>query len=214
MNWDRIAKTIDLNTVSLRSEDPDSQISIKEQSYQNDLLSAQSILDRSYGKTVYLRRFLANGQSEEQSGVSINNFQTQSDQPGLIIKTGDRYIINPVGQIEINDLPSGLVAKPQLNFQIETNKSRTEDLLLTYQASDVNWQCDYTIVLDSKQSKFNLSAIATLNNQCGVNFKNARLKLMAGDVHQPTGYGFAGKRLMNAAATAGASYASPRCKFI
>jgi hypothetical protein len=48
----------------------------------------------------------------------------------------------------------------------------------------MGWQADYSIVVAADDSKMDLSGWVTLTNECGAGFKDARVKLIAGDVRK------------------------------
>jgi hypothetical protein len=178
VDWDGLASTINVGSVSLSSVNVDKPVEVKEQNYQSDLISTSAILNRSIGKSIYLRRFFNDGKSEEQLGVLVGSPSTSE----RVVKIGDRYVLNPEGQIEISEIPSGLVSQPQLSFVVKALEAGKKNLLLTYEASSINWQCDYNVLLNSEQNKFDLTGWVTLTNQCGLGFKNSSLKLIAGNV--------------------------------
>ena len=115
LDWDNLAATIDIRSVNLSSVNIDKPIEVKEQSYQSDLISASTILNRSVGKSVVLRHYFSNGVSDEQGGVLLGG-QSPSER---VIKMGDRYLLNPEGQMEVSEMPSGLVAQPKLSFVVK-----------------------------------------------------------------------------------------------
>ncbi len=173
--YESVAKTIDPNSIDLRSADKSQSIVVKEQSYESN--STENLLSASYGKNVSVRNFFENGQSMVQSGLLVK------DASGTVLKIGDHYIIRPQGQIEINDLPSNSMGYPKIGFVVYADKGGGEDLNLSYQANSINWLCNYTVVLNEKQNKFDFIGYATIENHCGISFHDANLKLMAGNVH-------------------------------
>jgi hypothetical protein len=48
----------------------------------------------------------------------------------------------------------------------------------------VNWQADYVLRLDNEDTKIDLDGWITLNNNSGATYRDARLKLVAGDIHR------------------------------
>ncbi len=74
-------------------------------------------------------------------------------------------------------------ARPSLEIRSE-GTSKASDAVLTYLTRGLNWQMDYALVLNSKGDRLNLDGLATLNNQTGVDFRNSKVLLMAGQVNQ------------------------------
>ncbi len=119
LEWDSLASTIDIRSVNLSSVNGTKPIEVKEQSYQSDLISSSAILGRSIGKSIYLRHFFNDGRTEEQAAVLLSS----PSQFERVVKIGDRYVLNPEGQIEITEMPSGLVAQPKLSFVVNASET-------------------------------------------------------------------------------------------
>jgi len=92
-------------------------------------------------------------------------------------------LIAPQGEVELAELPEGLVAKPSLLWKIESAKSTVDDAEIGYQTKGLNWKCDYVAVADDADGKLDLTGWVTLDNKSGASYKNTSLKLVAGDVH-------------------------------
>src|SRR5262249_7103198 len=60
-------------------------------------------------------------------------------------------------------------------------KHKTE---IAYQTSGLNWRCDYVAISNPDDTQVDLTSWVTLDNKCGATYKNAALKLLAGDVHR------------------------------
>jgi len=184
IDWDNLASTIDIRSVSLSNANSDKPVEVKEQSYRHDLLSPSAVLSRYIGKTVYLKHYLSDGRSEEQSGILLGSPSSPFD---CVVKVGERYVLNNYGQIEVSEIPLDLVTQPKLSFVLKALESGKKNLLLTYEASNINWQCDYNLLLNNEQNKFDLTGWVILTNQCGLSFKDSNLKLIAGSVQTNAG---------------------------
>ncbi len=178
LDWDNIPATIDVHSIILSSVNANQPIKVREQNYQYNLLEANTLLGAMVGKTVHLRRFMADGKSEEQAAVLVSS--PSSDRQ--IFKIGERFVFNQHGQLEIDEIPTYLVSQPKLNFVLDTAMNGASDLALFYEAGGINWQCDYIVVLNESQEKFNITGLVNLDNNCGVSFSKAKLKLIAGNV--------------------------------
>ncbi|HEY9713462.1 MAG TPA: hypothetical protein V6C72_08320, partial [Chroococcales cyanobacterium] len=103
---------------------------------------------------------------------------------GLVVKTADGVILNPAGEVELAELPSGLVSRPSLYWKLESDKGGTHKTEIRYQTGGMNWRCDYVAVVNKDDSVTDLAGWVTLDNQSGASYKDASLKLIAGDVHK------------------------------
>lgn len=180
-------QTIEINDVSAKI-DPTSvlpkflsdsdKITILEQNYDFDLVNSSKLLQKYIGNDITVERYLPNSQKEKISGKLL------SVQGGTIIKTNnDKIIINPEGEISLSKMPEGLMLKPTLSWLINSKVSGKKKLELTYKTTGFSWVADYVAVLDKDDKKIDLNAWVTINNTSGATYKDAKLKLVAGDVN-------------------------------
>lgn len=84
----------------------------------------------------------------------------------------------------VPDIPENLIAKPTLMWLYD-NKSRSpHNLEVLYLTSNINWKADYVVVLNKDDTSSDISGWVTLDNKSGATYKEARLKLVAGEVHR------------------------------
>ena len=57
-----------------------------------------------------------------------------------------------------------------------------QDIEVAYMTNNINWRADYVLLLDETDKAGDLSGWITLDNKSGATYKNARLKLVAGNV--------------------------------
>jgi hypothetical protein len=57
-------------------------------------------------------------------------------------------------------------------------------LEVSYLTQDINWKADYVAVLNQEDTAADLSGWVTLDNKSGTTYNQARLKLVAGEVHR------------------------------
>lgn len=187
-----VAAYIDPTSVSLKSLTKD-DIEILEQNYQYDLISPQVILLKSIGKRIRVRQVFENGQERVTEGVLLSapgQVVTAEGSPyqmysGLVMQTDDgRIILNPTGTFEVLDLPEGLISKPTLMWDLIAGRSGAHRIELAYLTNQINWNANYVLTLNAEDTKADLNAWVTINNQSGKTYKEANLKLVAGDVRR------------------------------
>jgi hypothetical protein len=190
-----VAAQIDPTSVSLQSLSAPNSIAVREQNYQYDLIDPTSILAKSVGKTLKFRQVFDNGNTREFTGVLMNSPRatvanpdggTRTQYSGLVVRTAEGVILNPVGQIEIAELPPGLISKPTLVWRLETSKPGDHTVEVAYQTGGISWKSDYVAILDKDDTHLDLTSWVTLDNKSGGTYRDASLKLMAGDVHRVT----------------------------
>ncbi len=186
-----VAQLIDPSSVGFRSVGNSSLFNLLEQNYQYDLISPNAILNKSVGLKVRLTRTIANQKevlegtliSSPTSVVNSNEGGSTYTYNGLVIKTDDgRIVLNPTGEIEVQQVPAGLISKPTLLWELEAPKADDAEVELSYITKGLNWNADYVFTLDGK-GKADVQGWVTMNNQSGASYNNAKLKLLAGDVN-------------------------------
>jgi hypothetical protein len=74
----------------------------------------------------------------------------------------------------------------------------TYDIELAYLTNQINWSSDYVLTLSADDKKADLNGWVTINNRSGTTYRDATLKLVAGDVRRitppPAGFGGGGPR--------------------
>lgn len=193
LRFEDVAAAIDPTTVNFVSLTAPNSVVVREQNYQYDIMDPTTILSKSVGKTVTFRKFLDGGGEREVSGVLLNppqvsvsdtdgNVSTRS--VGMVLKTGNGVVLNPSGQAELAELPSGLVPKPSLIWKLESTQAGEQKAEISYQTGGINWRSDYVAVANSDDTQADLTSWVTIDNKSGTGYSNAALKLLAGDVHR------------------------------
>jgi len=93
-------------------------------------------------------------------------------------------VLNPSGQISLEKMPEGLHPKPTLNWLLECDRAGEQQAEISYMTDGIGWKADYVALVNADDSALDLSGWVTLTNNSGKTYKDASLKLMAGDVHR------------------------------
>jgi hypothetical protein len=192
IRFEDVAAAIDPTTVSFTSLTAPNAVAVREQNYQYDLMDVGTILSKSVGKEIKIRQYTSSG-THEVIGTLLNppnvtvadsNGNVSERTQGIVLKTASGIVLGPTGEVEIAELPPGLVSKPSLLWKLECDKPGNHKTEISYQTQGLNWKCDYVAVANSDDSLVDLTSWVTLDNRSGATYKNALLKLMAGDVHK------------------------------
>jgi len=154
-------------------------LQVLEQNYEYDLLNPQKLLDKYVGKEVKL--YYKNIYTEREEIVTATLL---SNSGGPIYKIGDEITFNHPGRIIFPKVPENLISKPTLVWLIENNLPSAQKVEASYLTDGINWRADYVVTLNDKDDKADLSGWVTIDNKSGTTYKNATLKLVAGDVHR------------------------------
>jgi hypothetical protein len=187
-----VAAQIEPSSVGFRSLG--SPLDVLEQNYQYDLISPEAILNKSVGLKVRFVRVLPNSRQEVLVGTLVSSPTSVVASPdggtkqtynGMVIRTDDgRTILDPTGEVEVSSIPEGLISRPTLVWDVDAAEAGDTPIELSYLTQQIGWNADYVLTLNEDSSSGDLEGWVTLTNNSGASFKNARLKLLAGDVNR------------------------------
>ncbi|HEY4106975.1 MAG TPA: hypothetical protein VGM44_23910 [Polyangiaceae bacterium] len=167
-------------TVHIKSLSGENALEVLEQNYRYDLLNPETLLKKYVGKTVKVYRYNENtGQDEEKQAELL------SVEGGVVAKIDGQITSNFPGRFAFPEVPENLVQKPTLVWLLASaaEKQRVE---VTYLSQELNWRADYVLTVDANDKLGELNGWVTLTNNTGTSYKNAELKLVAGDVQRLT----------------------------
>ncbi|MCS6988736.1 MAG: DUF4139 domain-containing protein [Chloroherpetonaceae bacterium] len=150
-----------------------------EQNFQYDLVSVYKILEKYLDKTIQL--ISEKGELLEGTLLSAQDGKIvlRNRDGGLTMLGGlDKY------QINVADLPEGLITKPTLVWKVDARASGRQDAEISYHATGMKWRAEYVAVLNQDDSKLDLKAWVSVENKSGATYKDATLKLVAGEVNR------------------------------
>jgi len=151
---------------------------VLEQNYQYDLVSLYKILAKYIDRDIKL--IGDNNEIIEGNLLSASNSQIvlrKKDGGLLMLPSLTGY------RLSVGSLPEGLITKPTLLWMVHSPKSGKQDVEISYQTSGMNWHAEYVVVLNKDDSKLDLNSWVSIENNSGTTFRNAKLKLVAGDLN-------------------------------
>ena len=156
-----------------------SPFKVLEQNYEYDLISPQKLLEKFVGREVVLVQL----QQENSTTVTRRTkARLLSANNGTVWQVGDAILSNPsYAYLEYAQVPDNLYARPTLVWLGESDGGKTR-VEASYLTGGMTWSADYVFILDEPGRAGDLTGWVTLNNTSGAAFRNADLKLIAGDV--------------------------------
>lgn len=148
------------------------------------LLSPASLLDRSLGKRVRIRRTSrATGEVREQQAVIRT-----APSGGIVVQTDEGYeALQCTGipeQIVYDGVPAGLSAKPTLSVRTRSSRPVSTTVTLSYLASGFDWQANYVARLSPSGDRMDLHAWVTLASGDETSFVEAETQTVAGRLNR------------------------------
>src|SRR5471030_178919 len=178
-----VAAQIDPTSVHFKSLTAPDAVTVLEQDFRYDLASPDSILNRYLGKEIELQRVVGREgeKTESVKGILLSNSN------GRVLQSGGKILINPPGNPVLTELPEGLLTKPTLVWKLDSTRAGKHDGEISYMTGGMSWSADYVLVADKDDAQGDLTAWTTIVNNSGATYKDAQLKLVAGDVHRAPG---------------------------
>lgn len=174
-----VAALIDPTTVTFESL-TEPRTRVLEQSFQFDLVSQAKLLQRYLGQRITV-------EVPRDGSVELLEGTLLGAEGGLTMLMDDGTVqaLRSIGNLRFPQLPGGLITRPTLEWMVDSPSRGPQDTRISYETQGMTWWADYNIVYnESKGCAMDLSAWVSIVNQSGAGFDNARLKLIAGDVHR------------------------------
>ena len=175
-----VASQVIPSSVSVRSAREGDAVSVLEQNYEYDLLSAAKLLEKYVGRTVRIRYRSPYTDREDEKEAKVLAYN--DGQPVLMID--NEVTFGVPGNYVFPEVPPDLIARPTLSWLLDAKEPGKRELEALYLTNGMTWRADYVLVLGAGEDRAGLSGWVTLDNRSGAAFRNARLKLVAGDVHR------------------------------
>jgi hypothetical protein len=183
---------IEPDSVILRDPSGHRVLQVLEQNYRNDPLSQGLLLSLYEGKTLDFeisgRDPQGNLRTEVVRGKIIRSGYNPHSQPGgytePVIEVNGRLQFTLPGQPIFPSLGENTILKPTLDWLLETDKPGASEAELSYVTGGMSWHADYNIVAPVQGDTIDLVGWITISNDTGKDFEQARIKLIAGDVHK------------------------------
>ena len=196
--------TVHLEPDSVVLRDVTGKIALRvlEQNYRSDTISPGLLLSLYEGKTL---DFMVRDQNGKESLVKgkvirsgyVPNFtggqqygqsfymQQQAMQAAAgspIVEVDSKLRFSLPGEPQFPALTDDSILKPQLAWQLATDKAAKFDAELSYITGGMRWEASYNLIAPEKGDTLDVIGWVTIDNQSGKQFDNATIKLMAGDV--------------------------------
>ena len=180
LDFQDVASSIDPTSVKFESLTDPAGTRVLEQNYQYDLVNPQKLLQKYVDREIGFEVLNEKDKALERKSGTLLSAQ------GIVRMGGEKGEIRLSfpGSVILPALPEGLITRPTLQWKLDAAKAGEHLAKVTYQASNIGWVADYTLIAKKDDTLADLSGWVTINNQSGATYTDARIKLMAGDVHR------------------------------
>ena len=183
-----VPSQIDPTTVKITPLDHPTAIDVLDQNYEYDLVSQSKLLEKYIDKTITVT---------DDKGVKTEGTLLAVEEDKLTLSTPSGIVMLPNlarYTVSVPSITGGLITKPTLIWNLKSNKSLTnEPLEVLYQTGGMSWHTEYIASLSSDDKTLDLTGWVSIDNKSGATYEDAKLKLVAGNLHrateQPVPYG-------------------------
>jgi hypothetical protein len=148
---------------------------VLEQNYEYDIVSGQKLLEKSLGKDITV--------TEKEGGTYTGTLLSYDGGVVLRLSDGKVVTISEASNVEFPD-SADLLTKPTLVWQVYSPVAGKRDVLTSYLTGGMSWKADYIVKASADDKKADIQGWVSVNNAAGTTYKDARLKLVAGEVHR------------------------------
>ncbi|MDZ7344116.1 MAG: DUF4139 domain-containing protein, partial [candidate division KSB1 bacterium] len=173
-----VAAYIDPTSVHFKSVSNPDAVRVLEQNFEYDLVSADRILQRYLDQNV--RLINKQGSPIEGKLLSVGG--------NVVLQAADNAIRilnnNEIVSTELPKLPEGLITRPTLVWQVQNSGPTNQLVEVSYLTTGMSWHAEYVGILDAQDRNMELAAWVSIDNNCGATYKDAKVLLVAGDIHR------------------------------
>jgi hypothetical protein len=180
-----VASMIDPTSVKFTCLSSPGAVSVLEQNYEYDLVNTDSLLKRYIDKQVVVA--IRGGGSDTRKFVEGTLLAGVGGD--LIVKSNASNGLEVIERasvegISLKEMPDDLVTRPTLVWLTDAQKGGEQLCEVTYTTGAIGWKADYTAILNAGDTALDFSGWVTIDNTSGAGYKEATLKLIAGDVRR------------------------------
>lgn len=179
-------------TVHAKSLNAPDKFQVLEQNYEYDLMDYNKLMDKFVDKKVKLvdwNQYQDRKETVEGTLISNNNGNP-------VFKINDEIYLGHPGYKVLPEIPENLIAKPTLMWRYANSASDAHKLEVSYLTDNIGWKTDYVFVLNKNDTGGDLSGWVTVDNKSGATYKDAQLKLVAGEVQRAQAMPAASRMMM------------------
>ncbi len=148
---------------------------VLEQNYEYDLVSGQKLLEKFLNKEITV--------TEKEGGTYTGTLLSHDGGAVLRLSDGKVVTVSDVSKVEFPD-SADLLTKPTLIWQVYSPAAGKRDVLTSYLTGGMSWKADYIVKASADDKKADIQGWVSVNNAAGTTYEDARLKLVAGEVHR------------------------------
>jgi len=164
---------VDSSSIRLSLADDKAGLKILEKNYEYDLITKDRLIREYVGKEIEVVN-----KGKVLKGVLLSSGRD------IIVKVGKKIYINPDGEIVLPNWNKKLATKPHVKFLLESKVEGEHSVDLEYLTGGIKWTAGYILVIDRDDKMCSLDSFVDIVNESGKDYRNVRLKLIAGSLNR------------------------------
>ena len=183
LRFEDVAAAIMPATVHFRSLSEPAKLAVVEQNYEYALLDAQKLLQKYVGREVTLVHGEEQASSTKWVETKAVLLADNNNEP--VWKIGNEIVTGmPTSWYRFSELPGNLYSRPTLVWTLDNRGAAAQKVEASYLTNNMNWNADYVLTVSRDERTGDLDGWVTLTNNSGTAYENAKLQLVAGEIHQ------------------------------
>ena len=175
ITYEGVASTIETDSVNVKL--PDS-VTLYSQQYRYDKLTLAKLLDAHIGKAIQVRLL-----KDAKNFTIISATLLSNNGNSSLVRTDKSKIISVNSKdIIFKTIPSELLTKPSLVWNIKSTRSLKTEMEIDYLIKNITWSSDY--ILNLNENSADLSGWITIDNRSGKKFDDTSLYVLAGEINR------------------------------
>ncbi len=174
-----VAGKIEPTSVMLKSLSDKNRIEILEQNFEYDLVGTDRLLQKYINESI----LVSTKKQDVHQGTLLN-----SQDSDIILQRPNGSVLvcksSNIATIEFPTLPQGLITQPTLVWLLQSQKGGVVPCEISYTTKGINWHCEYVAVSNANDTALQLAGWVSIENRSGAVYRDAKIKLVAGDVHR------------------------------
>lgn len=174
-----VAAKMDPTSVHFKSLTAPDAVSILEQNFEYDLVSTDRLLQKYIDQAIVVTT---------KEGNTFTGRLLSSTGGDAVLATNDGSVkvvkAAALETVEFPKLPEGLITRPTLVWLLQTDKGGKHKSEVSYLTEGINWHAEYVALSKENDTKMELAGWVSIDNKSGATYENAKLKLIAGEVHK------------------------------
>lgn len=179
IKFTEVAAKIEPTSVHFKSLTAPDAVTILEQNFEYDLISTDRLLQKYIDERIMVTTREGNTFAGKLLSAAGGDAVIETNEGSVkVVKAA------ALETVEFPKLPEGLITRPTLVWLLQSDKGGKHKSEVSYLTEGINWHAEYVALSKDDDTKLELAGWVSIDNKSGATYENAKLKLIAGEVHR------------------------------